>query len=146
MRRLTAVPFLSACCFFLFLVACSGESGPAATATPTPVPTPTPIPITVSATELRVAYENNEVAAKQKFEGQMALISGAVDSVTEAGAKYDVKLSTDEFLSITNIVCKVDKSDVDSVLALNEGQTVTVIGRVKGKGIFDIEVEDCSVR
>ena len=145
MKLSTTVLFLFTYCFFVFLVACSGESGPAPTGTPTPVPTPTPIPISVSAAELRVAYENNEVAAKQKFEGQIALITGAVYSVTEAGSKYDVKLSTDEFLSITNIVCKVDKSEVDSVLTLNEGQTITVLGKVKGKGIFDIEVEDCSV-
>ena len=95
---------------------------------------------------MRIAYENNEVAAKAKFEGKTALITGAVSSVTEAGSKYDVKLSTDEFISLTSFVCKVDKSEVDTVVALNEGQTITVHGKVKGKGIFDIEVEDCSVR
>ena len=95
---------------------------------------------------MRLAYENNEVAAKADFEGKTALITGAVSSVTEAGSKYDVKLSTDEFFSVTSIVCKVDKSEVDSVVALNEGQTVAVHGTIKGKGIFDIEVEDCVVR
>lgn len=146
MQQSTWVFIFSALWLSTLLIACSGNSGPQPTATPTPVPTPTPIPITVSATDLRLAYENNEVAAKAKYEGKTALITGAVSSVTEAGSKYDVKLSTDEFISITSIVCKVAKGEVNSVVALNEGQTITVYGKVKGKGIFDIEVEDCSVR
>ena len=139
MLRLTAA-LLFFICNATLLMSCAEPSGPAPTATTTPVP------ITVSATELRLAYENNEVAAKQKFEGQMALITGTISSVTEAGSKYDVKLSTDEFISITEIVCKVNQDEIDSVVALNEGELITVLGRVKGKGIFDIEVQDCSVR
>ena len=114
MRRFAWVLAFSTFWLSSLLLACSGNSGPPPTATPTPIPTPTPTPITVSATDLRLAYENNEVAAKAKFEGKTALITGAVSSVTEAGSKYDVKLSTDEFISITSIVCKVDKSEVDT--------------------------------
>jgi hypothetical protein len=156
MPRLATALLFSILCLPLLLLACSTNSGlpltatpttvPTPTPTPTTVPTPTPIPITVSATELRIAYENNEVAAKAKFEGKTALITGSVSSVTEAGIKYDVKLSTDEFFSLTSIVCKVDKEEVDTVVVLNVGQTITVHGRVKGKGIFDIVVESCSVR
>lgn len=146
MRRLATALFFAIFCLSSLLLACSGNSGPAPTATPTPVPTPTPITITVSATDLRLAYENNEVAAKQKFGGQMALITGTVYSVTESGNQYDVKLSTDELISITNIVCKVNKDEVETVINLNEGQPITIHGRIKGKGVFDIVVEDCSVK
>ena len=95
---------------------------------------------------MRLAYENNEVAAKAKFAGKVALITGDVYSVTETGNKYDVKLSTDEFFSLTSIVCKVDKSEIDWVIQLNEGQRITVLGRIKGKSIIDIVVEDCSIQ
>ena len=147
MPRLSAALVLSICLFSAFLLSCASDtSGPSATPTPTSVPTPTPAPIVVSAEELYQAYDNNEVAAKAEYEGKTALITGSVSSITEAGSKYDVKLSTDEIFSITEIVCKVDKSQVASVIELSEGQYITVLGRIKGKSIIDIVVEDCSVQ
>ena len=119
-------------------------SKPEPTATPTPAPAPIPVPIMVSAEELRLAYEANEVAAKAKYEGKTALVTGTVSSITEAGGGYDVKLDTGEVISITEVVCKVDASQLDSVLALSEGQYIAIQGIVKGKGLFDIEVIDCS--
>ena len=136
MPRLTAVFIFAVCLFSVFLLACSDGSAPA--------PTPTPVPIAVSAEELRLAYENNEVAAKATYEGKTALATGTVSSITEAGSGYDVKLDTGEVISITEVVCKVDDSQLDSVLALSEGQYIAIQGMVKGKGIFDIEVVNCS--
>ena len=78
--------------------------------------------------------------------GQTALISGSISSVTEAGGGYDVKLETDEVFSVMEIVCEVDKSHVDSVVALSEGQQVVIFGKIKGKGLFDVEVTECTVR
>ena len=120
---------------------------PAPTPTLTPVPTPTPIPLEVTAEEIYREYHSNEVAAKAKYAGQTALISGSISSVTEAGGGYDVKLETDEVFSVMEIVCKVDKSHVDSVVALSpEGQQVVIFGKIKGKGLFDVEVTECTVR
>ena len=119
---------------------------PAPTPTFTPVPTPTPIPLEVTAEEIYREYHSNEVAAKAKYAGQTALISGSISSVTEAGGGYDVKLETDEVFSVMEIVCKVDKSHVDSVVALSEGQQVVIFGKIKGKGLFDVEVTECTVR
>ena len=119
---------------------------PTPSPTSTPTPNQTPTPIIVSAGELYQDYESNEVAAKATYEGKTALIDGSISSITEAGGKYDVKLSTDEVFSLTSIVCKVDRSQVESVIALSDGQYVTVMGMIKGKSISDIVVEDCSVQ
>ncbi len=120
---------------------------PVATASPvptaTPVPTPTPLP-SVSASELAQACEANEVAAKTKYEEMTALITGEVRSITDARGKYDVKLLTGDVW--TDVVCKVDISGVDSVIALQKGQVVTVLGKIKGKGFADIVVDQCSIQ
>ena len=110
----------------------------------TPIPTPTPI--MVSAGELYSAYESNEVAAALKYDGKMALVDGAISSITEAGSKYDIKLVTEETFSFASIVCKVDRSQLNSVLSLSEGQYITVKGRIKGLSIIDIVVENCSIQ
>ena len=119
----------------------------APTATPqptaTPIPTATPVP-RVSASELAQAYDANEVAAKAKYEEKIALITGEVRSITDARGKYDVKLLTGDVW--TDIVCKVEISEVDSVIVLEKGQVVAVLGRIKGQGFADIVVDPCSIQ
>ena len=100
----------------------------------------------MTAEEIYQDYDRNEVAAKAKYAGQMTLISGSISSITEASGGYDVKLATGELFSVMEIVCKVDKDQVDSVVALSEGQQVAILGRIKGKGLFDVEVTECTVQ
>ena len=134
------------------ILACSGDSSPSngssgsasdPTSTPSPTLTPTPMPISVSADALQSEKELNEVAWKSKYNDNIALITGTIDSITEAGSKYDVKLETGNFT--VDIVCKVDQSDESAVMSLQQGQTVSVLGRVTDDGILDIVVKDCSV-
>ena len=114
--------------------------------TSTPAATSTPEPIKLSATDLVQAYEDNEVAAKSKYEGETALITGEVSSITEAGSKYDVKLRPNAPLSWSVVVCKVNREYEASILPLKSGQITTVLGIIKGKGISDIVVESCMVQ
>ena len=144
-------------CFSLILLsfaalACSGEPSPAnggsarsqdTTPTLAPTPIPAPTPIGVSAEVLQSDKELNEVAWKNKYNDNIAFITGTIDSITEAGNKYDVKLETDNFT--VDVVCKVDKADESAVLALQQGQTIIVLGQVTDDGILDIVVKDCSI-
>ena len=129
-------------------------STPRHTATPMPAPTPTPLPTAtpmptatpiprVSASELARAYEANQVAAKARYEDKIALITGEVRSITEARGRYDVKLITDDLW--TDIVCKIEPTDIDSILSLEKGQVIAVLGKIKGKGFADIVVDPCSI-
>ncbi len=108
-----------------------------------PEPTRAPTPFSVSATALQSEKERNEVAWEGKFVDKFVLITGSISSITEAGNKYDVKLETANFT--VDVVCKVDKAEESTVLSLQRGQTVSVLGRVTDDGILDIVVEDCSV-
>ena len=101
-------------------------------------------PISVTARQLNEDYERNEVAADAKYVGNYVMVTGVIYSVTEAVGKYDVKLETDDFISVTNIVCKVDKDEEATILTLAAGDTVTVLGKVSGKSVFDINLRDCS--
>ena len=123
---------------------------PVPTLVPTPAPTPTPALLTVSVDELVQAYDGNQVAAQFKYDNKVALITGNISAIQVAGNEYDVKLrnnpATIEEISFISVVCKADKSQVDTVIALQEGQEVTVLGRIAGQSIIDIVVKDCSVQ
>lgn len=145
------LPILIALSLFLFsalLLACGSRAAPADPAAPptaTPAPTPTPVPIQVSALELYQAWESNQVAAEAKYKDQWVLVTGKISNIAEASGGYDVKLGTEDF-SLTEIVCKVDASQVDTVLSLQEGQYIAIHGVLEGQGFVDIVVQNCAVR
>ena len=130
----------------IVIAAIAGGGGDDEAQRPDVSPTPVPTPITVTAKQIYEDYESNEVVAKAKYEGNWALITGTISSITEAGSKYDVKLETDEIISFSHIVCKIDKEHEAEVLSLAAEQTVAVLGRIKGKSIVDIDVEDCRIQ
>ncbi len=162
MSKLTGLFILSLSVFSLFILACSsnpadpasiiGQTPAPVAATPAPAPTPTPTPfaLAVSVDELVADYDGNQVAAGLKYEDKRALITGAVFSITEDGDNYDVKMrnnpATLEEISFISVVCKVDDREVDAVIALREGQEITVSGLIEGQSIIDIVVTDCSVQ
>jgi hypothetical protein len=127
-------------------LACGGGASPSNVGSndvAVPTQSPTPTPVSVSADALQSEKELNEVAWTSKYNDNLALITGSISSITEAGNKYDVKLETDNFT--VSIVCKVDETNEPAVLSLQRGQTVTMLGRVTDDGIIDIVVKDCSI-
>ena len=148
MPRLPILIALSLFLFSAFLLACGSSAAPAEPSAPptaTPAPTPTPVPIQVSALELYQEWDSNQVAAEAKYKDQWVLVTGKISNIAEAGSGYDVKLRTEDF-SLTEIVCKVDASQVDTVLALQEGQYIAIHGVLEGQGFVDIVVQNCAVQ
>lgn len=109
-------------------------------------PTPVPTPLTVTARQIFEDYEANEVAAESRYEGNWALITGTISSITEAGSQYDVKLETAKLFSVSNVVCKVDKEYDAEILSLTAGQTITVLGKIRGRAVIDFNVDECRVQ
>ena len=128
------------------VLACGGDSSPSndgSTDATNLVINQAPTPIRVSAEALQSEKESNEVAWENIYNDNIALISGTISSIAEAGNNYDVKLETDNFT--VDVVCKLEKSDEATVLSLRQGQTISVVGRVTDDGIIDIVVKDCSI-
>jgi hypothetical protein len=90
--------------------------------------------IEITATALVQAYQDNEVAADQRFKGTTLLVSGAVDSVGKDvwGAPY-VSLRTDEeALGLRSVQAMFSRSDEWRVASLSKGQRVSIRGRCDG--------------
>ena len=115
------------------LLACGDGSSPSSGAS-NPAATLAPTPIRISAEALQSEKQSNEVAWENKYNDNIALITGTIYSITDAGNKYDVKLETDNFT--VSVVCKVDKADESIVLSLQQGQTVSALGRTSPTTAF----------
>ena len=120
---------------------------PAATAPPTSTPVPpTPVPvIVVTAKQLLDDYDANEIAASQKYKGQMLEITGVITSITDVLGTVAVSLTDGSEFALESVRCKFDRDDVDQVATLTKGDTVTLRGIGDGYGLLSADVKDCKV-
>lgn len=110
---------------------------------PTPTPTPAEVPIKISAIKLSEEYNENQVAADQKYKNKLVEISGVIQSIgTDIGGTPYIVLKGREF-SLFGVQCMFDKSQIDKLAALNKEQSITIICRVSGEIVGNIILRNC---
>jgi len=98
----------------------------------------------ISAAELYDEFEDNEVAADQKYALRLVRIYGIVDSIGKDvhGAIY-VSLRTARPTAVVQCFCTPDSGEVADVAALHKGDTVMVVGMNAGKLFSNVQLKDC---
>ncbi|MFY9620393.1 MAG: hypothetical protein WAM70_09950 [Pyrinomonadaceae bacterium] len=125
----------------------SPQNNPASSgsgSSPSAASTPSAPPISVTALALATAYDNNEVAADEKYNGKTLLITGKVESIDTVFGNTSVTLQGKE-LSLVSVQCFVDDSQKSAVARLNKGQTANVQGTCDGKSL-NVEIKDCVIK
>jgi hypothetical protein len=93
--------------------------------------TPT-VSYTLSAADLYGEYENNAVAADQKYQGQLVEVSGKIIEIgTEILGKPYVVLGPSDY--VYHVQCVFAYNDESTVANLSKGQSVTLQGEVVGQ-------------
>lgn len=97
----------------------------------------------VSPAELMSAYETNEVKADALYDGKKLRISGTVESIGK-DILDDVYITfAGEEFSITSVQCYFsDDAQIQQVMELQEGDSVTVVGVCDGY-FMNVCVNDC---
>lgn len=100
--------------------------------------------IRVTAPVLISEYEANEIAADQKYKGNIVIVTGKVDHVGKdiMDSMY-VTLSSSKEFGIVRAQCFFDDSWATRLSYLREGDTVTVKGRCDGK-FGNVLLKDCT--
>lgn len=108
-------------------------------------PTPTPKPERISAEKLNDAFQENEVAANQRYKGQIIEVSGKVNSV-ESGfwGGVTVKIDADEY-GVYQINCSMNRDQESKVASLKSGQKIVIRGKCTGKSFIEVELDDCDI-
>ena len=101
-------------------------------------------PISITALTLATAYEDNEVAADEKYNGKNLLITGKVESIDTVLGQSSVTLKGKE-MSIVSVQCFVDDSQKSAVARLKKGQSATVQGTCDGKSL-NVEIKNCIIK
>lgn len=123
---------------------------PKPTEKPRPTPTPAPALIEVTAQELIDAYEENQLNADEKYEGEEMAITGFVEDIGEnfIGQQY-VTLNNGDDSTVRLVQCFLDRYDDDCMEAakqLKVGDKITIIGVCEGRGTFNVCLADCTIK
>lgn len=100
-------------------------------------------PAEVQATALVAEYEDNEVAADNKYKDKKVTVTGKITSIAKdiADQPY-VTLGTGNDLELATVQCFFKD---DNILAsLKKGQKITVTGTVEGK-FMNVMLKGCKV-
>ena len=102
-------------------------------------------PVKVTAEDLMNAYEENEVAAKKKYEDKLIDVTGTITDISATlSDQACVTLSAGGFGRF--IKCYFEDDDtIDDVAKLEKGQAVTIRGECDDLLLLGISVDDCTV-
>lgn len=103
--------------------------------------------------ELYAEYDQNKIVAENKYTGKAIRLSGTVENIN-AFKRYNTNTYKEEIESYSfrlknskgqTILCFFDKSQESSILALKEGQKVTVYGIIGKIITFRPDLENCRI-
>ena len=100
--------------------------------------------IKVKSTELEKAYDENEVAADEKYKGKSLLVSGTVESINK-GIGDDMYVTLGEGSFVIGCDAYFADDHKDDLKSLKKGQKVTVLCQGDGK-LMGPQLRGCSLQ
>jgi len=112
-----------------------------------PVPPP-PKPIPILAVDLWKAYEQNEVAANQKYLDRRLAVTGRIDEIEDTMHGPVVRLRTHEYYPgswSADLDCNFARHDRPALARLKKGHKITITGTCGGELIGSVQVRNCTL-
>ena len=99
----------------------------------------------ISAADLCAAFEDNEIAAEQKYGNRYLAVDGVIDSIAKdiLGTPY-VTLSINEG-SLGQVQCMFESKNETKLLELRRGNHLTVYGLCSGRTLMNVILHNCSL-
>ena len=100
---------------------------------------------TISSSELVSAFEDNEVAAKKKYTGEIYQITGVIEGFNTSSFADEPVIILKAGGIFSDVRCYFPQSDEDAVAALKKGSKVTVRGRIDDYSLGSVYVKQCNL-
>jgi len=105
----------------------ASEIEPVVEAVKVPTPTPEPKEEAIQAKDLYNEYDNNEIAADEKYEGEEILITGTIQEIgKDIFDDMYVSLKTDNIIG--TVQCMLADGETNKAAKLSTGQSITMSG------------------
>ena len=98
----------------------------------------------IHATWLVSEYSDNEIAADDKYKGEIVLVRGNIETFSDIWGKPYIHLETGDM--IIGLLCSMKRGERSKLVTLVKGQDVLIVGRLKGlTGGFLLDMDKCLV-
>ena len=88
-------------------------------------------------------YEENSIAADEKYKGKTLKITGEIDEISKD--IFHKPFITIQLEYLKNIRLNFKNTEEPKLAQLSKGQTITVTGKCKGMTILDVGLEKCEL-
>jgi hypothetical protein len=113
--------------------------------TSTAVPSPTPTTPAITITQLKQAYDTNQITADNQFKGQVMVVSGGVvRNISRVLGRPYVSISTGANFELWSLQCSVRNEE--DVLHIANGQRIILRGVNEGMSLGTVRFKDCEFR
>lgn len=102
-------------------------------------------PIVVASKDLTRTFEENELAANEKYNNKVLAVSGKIENIAETMGNITVSLQGHN--AVLSVMCNFGESEKSSVTKLKKGQQTTLIGKGDGMtmGLY-VGLKECKVQ
>lgn len=99
--------------------------------------------IPIDAKALSREYDNNEIAADQKYKGKVMAVTGKVDDIAETFGNVTIQMQGYKEIGM-NVMCSFEDNAKAAVANVKKGSTITMIGTVTGAtaGLY-VDMDEC---
>jgi len=113
---------------------------------PEPESEPEPPDMELSIGELLAAYDEDDIAADEKFVNKVLRVTGVVSmiDIKDILDRHYIRLTTGKEGFMQSLQCMFDKKHAPALRELEKGQTVTVQGRYNGS-VIAMRIVDCVI-
>ena len=104
--------------------------------------------IEISANDIYAAFQENEIAANEKYKGKAVKITGVVSDINakDVLTSANILLDVDDTFFVGSVQCNFN-SDYSKALAnVQKGQSVTIIGTCNGLSTFNVMINACQLQ
>jgi len=111
-------------------------------------PTDSPVDYRVTVTEIINEFDDNKLAAKEKYKGSTIAVTGNVSSVdtSTSSSQLQVHLDGTWVSSWYGVLCYFPKGQKDDLLELSEGDRITVVGDYdRWNGLNAVWIKGCYI-
>ncbi len=103
--------------------------------------------IEVTADDIYSAFEENEVAAEEKFKGQLVKITGVVSEINSKSALTSANILLEaDGLVFGCVQCNFNSQNSKALATVEKGQNVTITGTCEGLSFYNVMINACELQ
>ena len=103
--------------------------------------------IEVTANDIFSAFEENEVAAEEKFKGQLVKVTGIVSEINSKSALISANILLKVDGSVFGCVqCNFNSENSKALATVEKGQNITITGTCGGLSLYNVMINACELQ